>query len=82
MTIHGDHFLLDLEALKEIYSEAGVTLRREQMKMGGRPQTSDPRCPCGAMTAKRAAARAHKCDESGPILVANRRGIYERRKAK
>lgn len=28
---------------------------------GGRPRTKGPRCPCGAMTEKRATARAHKC---------------------
>lgn len=28
----------------------------------GRPRSDAPRCPCGAMTAKRAAARAHKCE--------------------
>lgn len=30
-------------------------------RRGGRPRSADPRCACGAMTAKRAAARAHKC---------------------
>lgn len=28
---------------------------------GGRPRTNAKRCACGAMTAKRAKARAHKC---------------------
>lgn len=28
----------------------------------GRPRTDAPRCPCGAMTAKRAAARKHRCE--------------------
>lgn len=27
----------------------------------GRPRGTAPRCACGMMTAKRAAARAHKC---------------------
>ena len=27
----------------------------------GRPRSSEPRCPCGAMTLKRAVARAHHC---------------------
>src|SRR5579875_519578 len=41
--------------------------RRRGVKGGGprpgsgRPRTKAPRCPCGAMTAKRAKARAHKC---------------------
>jgi hypothetical protein len=30
-------------------------------KNGGRPRTKAARCHCGAMTAKRAAARAHHC---------------------
>lgn len=29
---------------------------------GGRKRSDAPRCPCGAMTAKRATARGHKCD--------------------
>jgi hypothetical protein len=28
---------------------------------GGRPRSSKPRCPCGMMTARRAAARHHHC---------------------
>lgn len=28
---------------------------------GGRPRTKAPRCPCGAMTRKRAKARGHHC---------------------
>jgi hypothetical protein len=28
---------------------------------GGRPRTKAPRCPCGAMTRKRALARGHHC---------------------
>ena len=31
---------------------------------GGRPRSDAPRCPCGAMTLKRAKARAHKCQAS------------------
>lgn len=27
----------------------------------GRPRSAAPRCACGAMTAKRANARGHKC---------------------
>ena len=30
-------------------------------RRGGRPRSTAPRCACGAMTARRAAARAHKC---------------------
>jgi hypothetical protein len=29
---------------------------------GGRPRSDAPRCPCGAMTATRAAARNHTCE--------------------
>ncbi len=29
---------------------------------GGRPRSRKLRCPCGEMTAKRAAARKHKCN--------------------
>lgn len=29
-------------------------------RTGGRPRTA-PRCPCGAMTIKRAALRGHRC---------------------
>jgi len=39
------------DAIKDAYSQALNT---------GRPRGPD-RCPCGAMTAKRAAARRHKC---------------------
>jgi hypothetical protein len=35
--------------------------KRTPAQMGGRPRTKGPRCPCGAMTLKRARARAHKC---------------------
>jgi hypothetical protein len=31
-------------------------------RAGGRPRTDQPRCPCGAMTAKRAKARGHRCE--------------------
>ena len=34
---------------------------REIGKLGGRPRSKGPRCPCGAMTLKRARARGHKC---------------------
>jgi hypothetical protein len=30
-------------------------------RKGGRPRTDAPRCQCGKMTAKRAAARSHRC---------------------
>jgi hypothetical protein len=29
---------------------------------GGRPRSDQPRCPCGAMTLRRAIARGHRCD--------------------
>ena len=32
---------------------------------GGRPRSDAPRCPCGAMTAKRAKARSHQCGPPG-----------------
>lgn len=43
-------------------SEAARALQalRKQRK-GGRPRSDAPRCPCGEMTAKRAAARNHRC---------------------
>lgn len=75
ITVYKNHFEMSVETLKEIYSDAGAALRRELMKTGGRPQTDNPRCPCGQMTLKRAKARAHKCDEHGPILSANKRGM-------
>jgi hypothetical protein len=28
---------------------------------GGRPRSGAPRCPCGAMTVRRALARGHRC---------------------
>jgi hypothetical protein len=31
-------------------------------KGGGRPRSTAPRCPCGEMTARRAAARRHLCE--------------------
>lgn len=37
------------------------TLGAKYGKLGGRPRKKGPRCPCGAMTAKRAKARSHKC---------------------
>ena len=39
---------------------AGV-LRKRGGPSTGRPRSDAPRCPCGAMTAKRAAARKHVC---------------------
>jgi hypothetical protein len=74
------YFEMTLEALKEIYSEAGVMLRREQGKLGGHPLSDKPRCPCGEMTEKRAKARAHYCTPDGPVFTANRRGLYDRKK--
>jgi len=39
-----------------------VAAQRTPEKMGAaRRDPHKPRCPCGAMTAKRAKARAHKC---------------------
>lgn len=52
----------DDNALREMYGLVGTLLREATGKLGGRPR--DPkkeRCPCGAMTAKRAAARGHVC---------------------
>ena len=41
---------------------AGVAAQRSPEQMGAaRRDPHKPRCPCGAMTAKRAKARAHKC---------------------
>jgi hypothetical protein len=35
---------------------------KRKTRAGGRPV--EPRCSCGAMTARRAASRGHKCEES------------------
>jgi hypothetical protein len=78
ITIHKNHFELPVEAVKELYSECGMALRREYLKLGGRPRSGMERCPCGQMTALRAKARAHKCTPEGPILAANRRGLWPR----
>ncbi|HEX4545748.1 MAG TPA: hypothetical protein VH110_05270 [Candidatus Acidoferrum sp.] len=37
--------------------------RARRLKTAGRPRTAD-RCPCGAMTRKRARARGHRCEEA------------------
>lgn len=53
---------MKLETMIERVKEAGyrVSPKRDQT---GRPRKTDvPRCPCGAMTASRAKARAHKCE--------------------
>jgi hypothetical protein len=34
---------------------------RANGRKGGRPRSAVSRCPCGAMTLKRAKARAHHC---------------------
>lgn len=34
---------------------------RQVGALGGRPRSAAPRCPCGAMTLKRAQARGHRC---------------------
>lgn len=44
-----------------------LAAKRDNANLGGvregagRPRSRAPRCACGAMTAKRAAARGHKC---------------------
>ena len=40
---------------------AAARKTRNGGRNGGRPRTRKARCPCGAMTAKRAKARCHKC---------------------
>jgi len=75
ITIHKNHVELTVEALKEMYSECGMALKRESNKLGGRPQSGRDRCQCGQMTATRAKARAHKCTPEGPVLSVNRRGL-------
>jgi hypothetical protein len=45
-------------------SEAARVLQAARVTHGagpGRPRSKAPRCPCGAMTRKRARARAHHC---------------------
>jgi hypothetical protein len=41
--------------------EAKAMAAARKTKAGGRPRSKKKRCPCGAMTARRAAARGHKC---------------------
>jgi hypothetical protein len=39
-----------------------ASLARKKFAAGtGRPRSNNPRCRCGMMTAKRAAARGHRC---------------------
>ena len=44
-----------------VRSKAKAEAARENGLLGGRPRSKAPRCPCGAMTRKRARARGHKC---------------------
>jgi hypothetical protein len=47
---------------KGLVSEAARAMNAaRKTRGGGRPRSGAKRCPCGAMTAKRAKARAHKC---------------------
>jgi hypothetical protein len=42
-------------------TEAERDQPRQAGLLGGRPRKRGPRCPCGAMTLKRAKARGHRC---------------------
>lgn len=46
---------------KLLSSAARAMSAARKTRAGGRPRSNKARCPCGAMTAKRAKARAHKC---------------------
>jgi hypothetical protein len=43
-------------------TEADREQVRHNGRAGGRPRSDAPRCPCGAMTARRAETRRHKCE--------------------
>lgn len=43
-----------------------ATWLNAQRTTENRRDPDKPRCPCGAMTAKRAAARRHKCEAAQP----------------
>jgi hypothetical protein len=47
---------------RDLLSEAARAMQAaRKTRAGGRPQSSAPRCPCGAMTLARATSRKHKC---------------------
>ena len=46
----------------KLVSDAARTMNAaRKTRGGGRPRSNKPRCACGAMTRKRAAARGHRC---------------------
>jgi hypothetical protein len=47
--------------IRTLAAKLNASLRRTWTGAGGRPRSKAPRCACGAMTAKRAAARGHVC---------------------
>ncbi len=48
---------------RELVSEAARAMNAaRRTRGGGRPRSNAKRCPCGAMTAKCAKARSHKCE--------------------
>lgn len=51
------------EEIRSLVGKLNASLRRKPGRKGGRPRTEAKRCPCGAMTAKRAAARGHRCQQ-------------------
>ena len=44
-----------------VRSEAKAAASRANGQLGGRPRSNAKRCPCEAMTLKRARARGHRC---------------------
>jgi hypothetical protein len=52
------------EVLKREWARRNSLKRKTYGAGTGRPRSNAPRCPCGEMTAKRAAARKHVCQAS------------------
>lgn len=53
---------MKLTTMIEKVKAAGFHVRPKRERTGRPRKTDVPRCPCGAMTAKRAKARAHHCE--------------------
>jgi len=56
----GAHELMPRKLTPE-QARAMAAARKRNGAGPGRPRSEKPRCPCGAMTAKRAAAVRHRC---------------------
>lgn len=57
--------LIELALAQATMEQLGRALAQKRLETpewkGGRPRTKAPRCPCEAMTRKRALARGHRC---------------------